>query len=77
MIEQAISDNKHFNELTKGANMNKEIEKSILLERCRKGDNKAMLELSKTFGGLFCRIYNINRNKKYRQKFKKGYCKKN
>jgi len=27
--------------------MNKEIEKSILLERCRKGDNKAMLELSK------------------------------
>ena len=57
MIDKRISDNKHLNELTKGANMNKEIEKSILLERCRKGDNKAMLELSKISDSEFSNMW--------------------
>ena len=57
MIDKRISDNKHLNELTKEANMNKKIEKSILLERCRKGDNKAMLELSKISDNEFSNMW--------------------
>ena len=46
-VAQLMNVRHYLNNMTIGANMDKEFEKSILLERCRKGDNKAMLELSK------------------------------
>lgn len=46
-VLQLMKMRRYLNELTIETNKFSEFEKSILLERCRKGDNKAMLELSK------------------------------